>query len=210
MATSAICRSTFSRANVCCACQQLWNIDAFAGSRGEVGRIVTQIRAALARGASHSAGRFKLLPRWADAPTKSVVFGLARNPRLRQLIGTETAQSAFVRRANAAGHPCVHRVRGIKSSPRETTGQCSTWNMPGISETGSNVKTPKKAADRIDFSLTRPEPLGVSDARSGVHRASRTVLFHVEHVRFGISRGATFPLTPQATQAPNPREPRVK
>jgi hypothetical protein len=56
MATTAICRCTFSRASICCGLLQPCNIDASAGSREEAGRTVTQIRAAMTRGANHSAG----------------------------------------------------------------------------------------------------------------------------------------------------------
>jgi hypothetical protein len=154
MATTAICRCTFSRGSVCCGCLRPWNIDASAGSREEVERIVTQIRA-----------------RWPEVRIiLRVDSGFCRNALMRAnqihciRAGpeSETASthwhgrgpSAFVTRANAARPPaCSPEFAEQSRSPRETTGQCSTWNMPGISETGSNAKAPKKAADRIDFSL---------------------------------------------------------
>jgi hypothetical protein len=108
MATTAICRCTFSRGSVCCGCLRPWNIDASAGSREEVERIVTQIRA-----------------RWPEVRIiLRVDSGFCRNALMRAnqihciRAGpeSETASthwhghgpSAFVTRANAAGHPRVH------------------------------------------------------------------------------------------------------
>jgi hypothetical protein len=167
MATTAICRCTFSRASICCGRLQPCNIDASAGSREEVERIVTQIRA-----------------RW---PEVRIILradsGFCRNALMRQPNPLYSGWPGIRDCVNSLARTRPKRVRytSKRSRPPACSPEFAEQNRlrarrPDSVPRGTclaylkreaRLKRLKKAADRIDFSSTRSKPLGVSDIRSG-------------------------------------------
>jgi hypothetical protein len=123
---------------------------------------------AMARGANHSAGRFRFLPQCADARQPNPLY--SGWPGIRDCVNSlARTRPKRVRYTSKRSRPpaCSPefaeqnrlRARRPDSVPR---GTCLAYL-----KREARLKRLKKAADRIDFSSTRSKPLGVSDIRSG-------------------------------------------
>ena len=126
----------FSGDQLLCARLRPANQDAAAGSVEEVSRIVEQLRAALAGSADRAAGRLRLLPRRADGLVRNrtmsiIVFGLARNKRLRKIIGAQMHQAGYSTRA-AARRPASSPSSAIRPA-RAGRARAAWWPRPSIS-----------------------------------------------------------------------------